>query len=1285
MAVLTVALVFSVASPVAAQPQPPPPAVPEPPPAGEPTEGPTFTLLSGDRVRLDTAADGTKDGVVVFDAEPRGDVEFQQIDRDLHALPAAAVPLIGTGRLDRNLFNLDRLAEFGYDDASSATLPVIATYPGAGARAARAVPAGAKRTRELPAVSAAALSVDKKNTGGVWSEVTGEGERNRTSAPVRKLWLDGKVTASLDVSVPAVGAPRAWSAGFDGTGTKIAVLDTGIDADHPDVAGRIVASKSFVPGLGVDDRVGHGTHVASIAAGTGAASDGRYRGVAPNAGLIVGKVLDDTGTGLNSEIIAGMAWAAEQGADVINMSLGGQPTDGTDPMSQALNRISSDTGALFVVAAGNNEINETVNTPGSADRALTVGAVDKTEPYPLAYYTSRGPRILDHAVKPEIAAPGTGIVAARAEGTSMLGRGIIVDDWYLQAHGTSMATPHVAGAAAILAQQHPDWTGEQLKDVLVSSADRNPENGPAGEGGGMLDVAAATTTDIVATGTVNIGVAEPPYTVRHGKATFRNLSDEAVHADLTLDVRKGLQGMAAITPAAGAVTVTPSTVDIPAGGSVTVDIAVDTTKFEIDTYFAYLTAKDGDTVRTHTTMSWRKSPPRHRLIITGTDRAGIPASTGDCSFVNILNLGTGEMIPGWWQDGRAHTWRYGGPDPLLPEGRYAVLGNVCTYTQEAPYFLLSDTIGGDIEFQLDRDRKIDIDARKAERVEFHTPRPSEQLATRYRGRAIGMLAFRHVMFEDETGVWSGFLRRASVAPELYVVPNRTTATTGEFFTQFTSHRTAPALTMRAHGRRAPVLHPWYPAEGDRSSCAELELCFPPFDQRGRYEVVRVGNGTAAESGTANVRGKVVLVDEQWGEQKYWSSDAPTVDSVAAAAAAAGAAGVLISAAYPGWHLRHQQAPTTIPVATLSAAEGRDLAKALRNGPVRISTGGQPVSPYVYDLATEVDRLTVPDPSVRHRNLATINARYHTDVPGSVSSTGSSGLTPYTAHDWTKFRAPHTRTEYVSPPMPSAISEKSHRYEFLRVPTGAVYEVAPRQHAAGTRVTEDYGTAPVVSAPGSQPGVIARIYGTPNNPLGYLQPSLSLYRSPSGQVSGWPLTSSGWRFSRDGETLCERDDMNFGFSCRASGNGRYRLEVGYTQEVRPTSTATHTVWDFHATFDHPVNSERTVPVVDLRYDVDHLSLTNGVRAGRPYRATFNVGYQSAYTGPRSRSYDVEVWTSADDGASWQRAGGKRADRRGDATFRLTAPRDKGFVTIRVKAADASGNSIDQTITRAWKVE
>src|SRR5690606_6937538 len=105
-------------------------------------------------------------------------------------------------------------------------------------------------------------------------------------AGVAKVWLDEQVEAALDQSVPMVGAPAAWDAGYDGTGLTVAVLDTGIDADHPDLAGKVVAARNFAEGsTTADDLHGHGTHVAGIVAGTGAASGGTYRGVAPGVEL----------------------------------------------------------------------------------------------------------------------------------------------------------------------------------------------------------------------------------------------------------------------------------------------------------------------------------------------------------------------------------------------------------------------------------------------------------------------------------------------------------------------------------------------------------------------------------------------------------------------------------------------------------------------------------------------------------------------------------------------------------------------------------------------------------------------------------------------------------------------------------------------------------------------------------------------------------------------------------------------------------------------------------------
>ncbi|HUR05965.1 MAG TPA: S8 family peptidase, partial [Nonomuraea sp.] len=555
------------------------------------------TLITGDTVTY--SKDGSGRASVVVDPDDGREArnyQAEQNERGYYVIPADAGPYVSSGLLDKELFNVDYLAVNGYGDAKADRLPLIVQYQpqvksGDVAGKARSLKGGAEPL-VLKSIDGAALKVDKKQARAFWQSVTGETTPKTTpeatpeakvkASPalengLRKVWLDGKAKALDDVSNPQIGAPKAWAAGFDGTGATVGIIDTGIDAQHPDLQGRIAEARSFVPAgspgggdpANVSDKFGHGTHVAGIIAGSGAASNGRYKGVAPGARLTIAKALDDTGSGNDSEIIAAMEWqAATAHARVVNMSLGSNgATDGTDPLSQAANDLTAEYGTLFVVAAGNSGPGRfTVAAPGAATSALTVGAVDSADK--IASFSSRGPRLSDDfAIKPEITAPGVNIVAARAAGTS-LGEGSSVpgggpiDDNYTAASGTSMATPHVAAAAGILAAQHPDWTPDQLKTALVGTAQPLDATSPYDQGAGRLDIGRAVTQQVFDDLSVVSAGFTDPYTGQTltKKVTYRNTGKDPVTLNLSLALARG----EAPAPAEMA-SITPSSLTIPAG------------------------------------------------------------------------------------------------------------------------------------------------------------------------------------------------------------------------------------------------------------------------------------------------------------------------------------------------------------------------------------------------------------------------------------------------------------------------------------------------------------------------------------------------------------------------------------------------------------------------------------------------------------------------------------------------------------------------------------------------
>ncbi len=402
------------------------------------------------------------------------------------------------------------------------------------------------------------------------------------------------------------------------------MLDTGVDTTHPDLASQVAERKNFTTEQGLDV-VGHGTHVASTIAGTGAASDGKYKGVAPDAKLYDGKVCGLDGCP-ESAILAGMEWAAtEVKAGVVNLSLGGTDTPEIDPLEEAVNRLTAQTGSLFVIAAGNEgDGEETVGSPGSADAALTVGAVDKQDK--LAGFSSRGPRIGDGGVKPDVTAPGVGIVAAKAKDAVI---GTPVGERYLSLDGTSMATPHVAGAAALLAQQHPAWKAGELKNLLIASARPAADQTSYQQGAGRIDVAKGIKQTVVSeTGNLSFGTALWPHdddlpVTR--TVTYRNFGDKPV----TLELASSLEGPDGKPAPEGSLRLSVDKVTVPANGTASVQ-ATSNTKHDgpVGSYSGRLTAT-GDDVLVTTAIGVVKESERYTLTVKAIGSDGKPvAPTG---------------------------------------------------------------------------------------------------------------------------------------------------------------------------------------------------------------------------------------------------------------------------------------------------------------------------------------------------------------------------------------------------------------------------------------------------------------------------------------------------------------------------------------------------------------------------------------------------------------------------------------------------------------------------------
>ena len=320
----------------------------------------------------------------------------------------------------------------------------------------------------------------------------------KNSVFVEKIYPNLEVSAELNESASLINADDVWNLSYTGQGKTIAIIDTGVDYNHIDLGGCFGASCKVVGGYDfvnddtnpMDDQ-GHGTHVAAIAAGNGI-----LKGVAPDAGIYAYKVLNSGGTGYFSDVIAAIERSVDPNndgdyldhADVISMSLGasclGYSPDicgPEDPQSQAVDNAANN-GVVVVVAAGNSASFASINSPGTARKAITAGATDKNDI--LASFSSKGPTSIG-TIKPDIVAPGVSICAAQWDNAWASNQ--CIDNKHTSISGTSMATPHVSGAAALLLQKNPTWKPDEIKHALRNTA-LNLGYSVLQQGYGRLDV-----------------------------------------------------------------------------------------------------------------------------------------------------------------------------------------------------------------------------------------------------------------------------------------------------------------------------------------------------------------------------------------------------------------------------------------------------------------------------------------------------------------------------------------------------------------------------------------------------------------------------------------------------------------------------------------------------------------------------------------------------------------------------------------------------------------------------
>ncbi|MEV1024789.1 S8 family serine peptidase [Streptomyces sp. NPDC050264] len=1199
----------------------------------------TVTLVTGDRVLVTTGAEGNSAATALPSADGGTPVlQTRQSGKDLYVYPDGALQAIAAGRVDEQLFNVTGLVRQGYDDAHSATLPLIATYDASVdvARGVPATPRGADRGLVLDPIDGVALKADKKKAADFWADITTR--RSRAAGDLKKVWLDAKAQSLLDESTRQVHADQAWAAGYDGKGTKVAVLDTGVDTAHPDLKGRIAESKNFTDSADTDDHQGHGTHTTSTVGGTGAASGGKQKGVAPGTTLLNGKVLNDSGSGATSWIIAGMQWAVDEGADVVSMSLGNpDELDCSDPMSQATQELArSAKNTLFVIAAGNSGPTlNTVSSPGCVPEVLTVGAVDSDDS--TASFSSRSPVRRTHTLKPEIAAPGVAVLAAAAGG-----RGVYA---YQSMSGTSMATPHVAGAAALVKQRHPDWDAQRIKSALVSSADAGIPGDVRETGGGRLDAKAAIDETVLGADAVQGGTFNWPQDTSDrttADVPYTNTTDKTVKLSLSVDRVTGNDGSTVRSSVArlGARTVT-----VPAGGTVQVPLKLDPTASLKAAQYGDVTGRVLATgpggVHVSTPFSLYVEPETVTLRVKLIDRQGNPADGPSSLDVIGTDTASGERRPN--EGATDQTYR-------LRPGAYFLSSFIGT-PETAGTLLNSLAYMARPQLDLRKDTTVVLDARTAHKLSVTTDKASE-----VRGVTLGF-----ARSWDETWLHAGTAAGSRSIRSYYAdVDGRASDGTFEFDSFWRA--AAPQLAEFAVAGGGPSLHPVTGSTGSAN-----------LDGTGSARLVDAKSGTAEELAAAGAKDKLALVELPEGG---------SAGTVATAAAKAGAKAVVIYREAPGrWYPSAGLVGGPLPIIGLETAEGTALAARIAAGPTTLRWKATANSPYMYNLAfPETGQVgSARTYRVRDADLAANKAAYRAMGTGAdyvdlAAAVRPSGLAAFFG-DIDTVAAPSRRTEYYSAGGTGWGHQVSSGF-----PWGEFMIDPVRTYEKGEHRTEEwYGGALAPTTPLDDSGAQTLAAERQGNLIG-VAPGFWGDGQHLGVQGGFG-DIGGMQLKRDGESVGETG-VPFGVFEVPAADAAYELTLHTAKigsKVWNRSPETLTTWSFRSHLDENVHSQGVpllFPHLTLPEDgLKTLAAADGQEIG--LSVSGHAGYAPGELTKVALSYSYdggETWT----GAKTSRHGGKWT-----ATVDHAGATGKQ-VTLKARLTDSKGASVTQTVNRAYDV-